>query len=267
MKRSGRIGAALLCLGAGLYLLAGARPRPVGAEELMESTGLVRGLVVPFLWAGLGEAMERGDSRASLAQGRWLMQVVPEYEFLPHALALRYVYELGDRNTAPETQAERLAEALLLLRQSAERHPERHQPIAVAAYLIWERCLLDSPETAARRAAFQRLTGIDARKRAGQLLLEAAERSDEPLSLDSAGASLAWQALQAGERRLAATLYERAARQHELHPTPELDRRAVERERVQAYRHGASWLRQHPERELPQALLDALQPPRPPQDH
>ena len=250
------LGAALL--GLATWSLALSRPRPVGATELLQSTGLARGLAVPFLWSGLGEAIEEGELQQALGLGRLLLRVVPEYEMLWQALALRYAYQLPKSERRIEREAARLVEALVLLEEASRRQPTLADPQALAAFLLYDRCLGQNEEQRERRSAFEQMTGLDAEEQAAAALATAGQLRGTPLAVDALGPGLALSSLARGERRLAARLLERAAALLAEFPDPDQDERAEEEERTRLYLRFARWLRGNPATEVPAELLEGL---------
>ncbi|PIE23932.1 MAG: hypothetical protein CSA62_05945 [Planctomycetota bacterium] len=255
------LGALLLGVAAGGISLS--KPRPVAATEILQSTGLLRGLAVPFLWTGLGDAAQKGELRQALNLGRLLLRVVPEYEMLWQALALRYAYQLPLAKSSPEREAGRLMEALVILEEAGRRWPHRAEPRSLAAFLLYDRCLGQGAAAQARRRAFEELSGLDTEQQAAKLLAAAGRIRGAPLAVDALAPQLALSTLARGERQLAAQLLERAASLLAEFPEPDPAERAEEEIRRQLYQRFARWLRENPSAELPPQLLEELREARP----
>lgn len=125
--------AAATLYGGALWFRPPARGTPLDTVR-----GLVRPMVLPFLWQGIVEASDRGSLGEQVARGRQLMRLLPEWMDGHVHFASRLVFDGRDPGADPEQTCDRLFVALTWLEEARELVPSREDEVLAAMASLLE---------------------------------------------------------------------------------------------------------------------------------
>ncbi len=179
---------------------------PARGADILALSGPLRGLALPFLWSSWGEAEREQEGHSAAASARWLTLLMPEREDLYLGFGWDRAYRPVPPGPArPEIEARGLLDGLSYLDEAASIHRESGDALALASFVILDRCL--GPRAAPeRRLAFERLRGSKASELAEDYLGRARERTGLEFRLGTLGSILALRFLEEGRYHPAARL-------------------------------------------------------------
>ncbi|MFQ5503937.1 MAG: hypothetical protein ACE5F1_03965 [Planctomycetota bacterium] len=199
----------LLFLGSGLALL-GPRAldlaRPPTTAEVLQLSGPLRGLPLPFLWRAWGRTRSDNDAIGAAGIGHWISTLFPEREDLYLYFAWVHAYDLGALSRNDEERVGHLLDALALIERGLRQHPNSSRVPALAAFLLMDRCSGKSMQE-----TYRRLTGQEALRQAGRYLDRAARIAPLLRSQRQLGEVLAYLLISSENYDVAADVLAKAA--------------------------------------------------------